>query len=270
MKDVTLATSAPQPPKLLDQLRRCICDNHYSLRTERAYVYWARWYIRFHGLRHPMDMGNREIQEFMSYLVNDRQVAGATYTQALCALLFLYKKVLQIDLPWIEGIRRPSKPPRRPTVLTPQEIELVFSQMEGVHALIARLLYGTGMRVMECAQLRVKDVDFQRREIIVREGKGGKDRVTLLPLSLVQPLRQQITQARSLYDEDRLHQRNGIMLPGALERKYPAAGQHWGWFWVFPSGHESTDPRSGVVRRHHIFMSKRFSARSSTLWSLRS
>jgi len=146
----------------------CIRDNHYSVRTERAYVYWARWYIRFHGLRHPVEMGGPEIQEFMSYLVNDRQVAGATYTQALCALLFLYKKVLKIELPWIEGISRPKKPTRRPTVLTAQEIELVFAQMEGVYELIARLLYGTGMRLMECAQLRVKDMDFQRREITIR------------------------------------------------------------------------------------------------------
>jgi integron integrase len=253
VKDVTLEAAPVQPPKLLDQLRRCIRDNHCSVRTERAYVYWARWYIRFHGLRHPADMGGKEIQAFMSYLVNERQIAGATYTQALCAPLFLYKKVLGIELPWIEGISRPSKPARRPTVLTAQEVELVLLQMEGVHALIARLLYGTGMRLMECAQLRVKDVDFQRREIVIRQGKGGKDRITMLPLSLVQPLRDQIAQAKTLFEDDRHHQRNGVMLPGALERKYSTAGKHWGWFWVFPSNHESTDPRSGIVRRHHIY-----------------
>jgi len=184
-----------------------------------------------------MDMGARKIQVFMSYLVNERSVAGATYTQALCALLFLYRKVLQIELPWIEGISRPGKAPRRPTVLTSQKIDLVLGQMEGVYALIARLLYGTGMRLMECAQLRIKDVAFQCREIPGRQGKGGKDHVTMLPLSLVQPLRDQIAQARTFYDEDRLHLRNGVMLPGALERKYPAAGKHWGWFWVFPSDH---------------------------------
>lgn len=253
MKDVTLNLAPPQPPKLLDQLRRCIRDNHYSVRTERAYVYWARWYIRFHGLRHPIDMGAPEIQAFMSYLVNERHVAGATYTQALCALLFLYKKLLKIELPWIEGISRPKKPARRPTVLTRQEVEMIFAQMSGVYGLIARLLYGTGMRLMECAQLRVKDVDFQRREIVVRQGKGGKDRITMLPLALVAPLREQIAHAKQFYEDDRLNKRNGVMLPGALERKYAAAGTQWGWFWVFPSDHESTDPRSGIVRRHHVY-----------------
>jgi len=167
----------------------------------------------------------REIQAFMSYLVNECRVAGATYTQALCALLFLYRKVLQIEFPWIEGISRPSKAPRRPTVLTSREIDLVLGQMKGVYALIARLLYGTGMRLMECAQLGIKDVDFQRREILVRQGKGGKDRVTMLPLSLVHPLRDQIARARTFYDEDRLHLRNGVMLPGALEKKYPTTGK---------------------------------------------
>lgn len=253
MKDATPHLAVVQPPKLLDQLRRCLRDNHYSLRTERAYVYWARWYIRFHGLRHPIDMGGPEIQAFLSYLVNERQIAGATYTQALCALLFLYRKVLHVELPWIEGISRPKKPARRPTVLTLQEIECLFAHMYGLYGLIARLLYGTGMRLMECAQLRIKDVDFQRREILIREGKGGKDRVTMLPLSLVQPLREQIAQAKQVYDSDRLSQRNGVMLPGALNRKYPAAAKQWGWFWVFPSDRESVDPHSGVVRRHHIY-----------------
>lgn len=253
MKDATPHLAVVQPPKLLDQLRRCLRDNHYSARTERAYVYWSRWYIRFHGVRHPIDMGGPEIQAFLSYLVNERQIAGATYTQVLCALLFLYRKVLHVELPWIEGISRPKKPARRPTVLTLQEIERLFAQMSGLYGLIARLLYGTGMRLMECAQLRVKDVDFQRREILVREGKGGKDRVTMLPLSLAQPLREQIAHAKLVYDSDRLSQRNGVMLPGALERKYPAAAKQWGWFWVFPSDHESVDPHSGVVRRHHIY-----------------
>lgn len=253
MKDVTQNPASGQPPKLLDQLRRCIRDKHYSLRTERVYVYWARWYIRFHGLRHPADMGAPEIQIFLSYLANDRKVSVSTHHQALCALLFLYKNVLQIDLPWLDNLHRPVKPVRRPTVLTRQELERVFAQMEGIYLLIARLLYGTGMRLMECAQLRVKDVDFERREITIREGKGGKDRLTMLPLSLVQPLREQIAHAKTWYEEDRLKDRNGVMLPGALERKYPAAGKQWGWFWVFPADHESTDPRSGIVRRHHIY-----------------
>jgi integron integrase len=253
VKDVTENTASAQPPKLLDQLRRCLRDKHYSLRTERVYVYWARWYIRFHGLRHPIDMGGPEIHAFLSYLANERAVSASTHHQALCALLFLYKHVLRIELPWMDKLQRPTRQARQPTVLTRHEIDLVFAQMTGTHLLIGRLLYGTGMRLMECAQLRVKDIDFQRREITIRRGKGGKDRLTMLPLSLVQPLREHLAYAKALYEEDRLHRRNGVMLPGALECKYPTAGTQWGWFWAFPSDHESTDPRSGIVRRHHLY-----------------
>jgi integrase len=196
-------TIPERQPRLLDQLRRCIRDKHYSLSTERTYVYWAKWYIRFHGLRHPANMGPEEIRAFLSYLNNDRQIAGATYSQALCALLFLYKEVLGIELPWIEGISRPKRPPKRPTVLTQTEVKLVLDHMSGVHQLIARLLYGTGMRLFECAQLRIKDVGLQRREILIRAGKGGKDRITVLPLSLVQPLRDQMGIARAMHEQDR-------------------------------------------------------------------
>lgn len=216
-------------------------------------MYWVRWFIRFHGLRHPAEMGVTEVQAFLSYLSNERKVAASTHKQALCALLFLFKQVLQMDLPWMEQIHRPIRPPRRPTVLTLAEVESVLSHMSGTHGLIARLLYGTGMRLMECMMLRIKDVDFERREITVREGKGGKDRITVLPLTLIAPLRDQLATARTLYDEDRACRRLGVMLPDALERKYPQAAVHWGWFWVFPSDHESTDPRSGVVRRHHMY-----------------
>lgn len=153
----------------------------------------------------------------------------------------------------MEELHRPTKPARRPTVLTPAEAEAIFQRMRGVHALMAQLMYGTGMRLMECVTLRVKDVDFNRREITIRHGKGGKDRVTVLPLSLVGALREQIAAAKVLYEADRAEQRMGVALPGALELKYPRAGTHWGWFWVFPSDHESTDPRSGVVRRHHMY-----------------
>ncbi|TFV92322.1 integron integrase [Oxalobacteraceae bacterium OM1] len=247
------STLPERPPKLLDQLRRRVRDKHYTLSTERTYVYWARWYIRFHGLRHPADMGPEEIRAFLSYLNNERQVAGATFRQALCALLFLYKEVLGIELPWIDGVEPPKRVAKRPTVLTQTEVGLVLAQLEGVYQLIGRLLYGTGMRLMECAQLRIKDVDFQRREIMVRDGKGGKDRITMLPLSLVQPLQAQVATARRLYEGDRLCRRPGVMLPHALERKYLQAGTQLGWFWVFPSDHESTDPRSDIIRRHHIY-----------------
>lgn len=244
--------STSKPPKLLDQVRRCIRDKHYSLRTEEVYVYWIRWYIRFHKLKHPMDMGAAEVKAFLSYLANERQVSISTHKQALCALLFLYKQVLGSGFPWLDDIYRPSRPPRLPTVLMQWEVSAVLAEMEGVHALMARLVYGTGMRLMECMTLRVKDVDFGRREIIIRGGKGGKDPVTMLPIVLVTPLREQIEWARRVYDDDRSTGRSGVMLPDALERKYPKAATQWGWFWVFPSDHESTDPRSAVVRRHHM------------------
>ncbi len=193
MKNVTpniQASDAASKPKLLDQLKRCIRDKYYSLRTEEAYVYWARWFIRFHGLRHPAEMGATEVRAFLSYLCNERHVAVATHKQALCALLFLYKQVLQVDLPWMDELPRPTRPPRRPTVLTANEVASVFAHMQGVHALMAKLMYGTGMRLIECMTLRVKDVDFERRESI-RNGEGGKDRMTMLPLSLAAPLREQ-------------------------------------------------------------------------------
>ncbi|RJF92206.1 hypothetical protein D3871_26600 [Noviherbaspirillum saxi] len=165
-------------------------------------------------------------------------------------LAFLYKHVLQVELPWIDNLPKPSKLPRQPAVLTRQDVDLIFAQMEGTHVLNTRLLYGTGMRLVECAQRRVSDIDFQRRETTIRRSKGGKDRLTMLPSSLIQPLRDQLVCAKSMYEEDRLYRRNGVMLPGTLERKYPSAGIQWGRFWAFPSDHESTDPRSGVVRRH--------------------
>ena len=242
-----------KPPKLLDQVRRCIRDKHYSLRTEEAYVYWIRWYIRFHGLKHPMDMGAAEVKAFLSYLTNERQVSVSTHKQALCALLFLYKQVLGCEFPWLDDVYRPNRPPRLPTVLTQWEVSAVLAEMKGTHALMARLMYGTGMRLMECMTLRVKDVDFGRREIIIREGKGSKDRVTMLPVALVAPLREQIESARAIFDSDRATGRPGVMLPDALERKYSKAAVQWGWFWVFPSDHESTDPRSGIIRRHHMY-----------------
>jgi integron integrase len=231
MKNVTQniqGSDAASKPKLLDQLKRCIRDKYYSLRTEEAYVYWARWFIRFHGLRHSAEMGATEVRAFLSYLCNERHVAVATHKQALCALLFLYKQVLQVDLPWMDELPRPTRAPRRPTVLTANEVASVFAHMQGVHALMAKLMYGTGMRLMECMTLRVKDVDFERREITIRNGKGGKDRMTMLPLSHAAPLREQIASARVTYDADRSGQRMGVMLPDALERKYPRAATQWG------------------------------------------
>jgi integrase len=215
---------------LPDQVRRCVHDKHYSLRTEEAYVYWIRWYIRVHAMKHPMDIGVDDIKRFLSYLTNERQVSVSTHKQALCALLFLYRQVLQTDFPWMDDIYRSNRPPRLPrlpAVLSPWEVSAVFDEMQATHALLARLMYGTGMRLMECMTLRFKDVDFGRREIIIREGKGRKDRVTMLPIALTTPLREQIDYAKGLYSADCAAMRPGVMLPDALERKYPKVGAQW-------------------------------------------
>lgn len=188
---------------MLSRVKNCIRDKHYSLRTEEAYVYWIRWFIRFHGLRHPLEMGAAEVKSFLSFLTNERSVSVSTHKQALCALLFLYKQVLETDFPWLDDIYRPTRAPRLPTVLTEWEVAAVLTEMKGTHALMTKLLYGTGMRLMECVKLRVKDIDFGRREIIIREGKGFKDRVTMLPLALVAPLKEQVALARTFYDADR-------------------------------------------------------------------
>jgi integrase len=208
VKDVTASPPSPRPPKLLDQLRHCIADKHYSLRTERAYVYWVRWYIRFHGLKHPMEMGSAEVQTLLSFLANEQAVSAsaATHHQALCALLFLYRHVLGMELPWLEQLHRPPKPARRPTVLTLEEVRALLRHLSGVRRLVARLPYGPGMRLMECLQLRVKDLDFRRREILIRGGKGGKDRLTMLPVSLIPALHEQLAAARDRYDDDRRRQ----------------------------------------------------------------
>ncbi len=252
MKSVTL----PPPlhsTRLLDQLREQIRYRHYSLSTERSYAYWVRYFIRFHGLRHPRELGGAEVEAFLSYLANARAASASTHKQALAALLFLYKHVLNSELPWMQEIGRPQTPARLPTVLSRNEVQRLLAAISGVEGCIAQLLYGTGMRKMECLRLRVKDLDFDRRLILVREGKGKKDRVTMLPAALAPALRQQLAYARALWGADRAAGRTGVELPGALARKYPRAGETWGWFWVFPSQHESMDTRSGARRRHHVY-----------------
>lgn len=202
-------------------------------------------------MRHPRELGAREVSAYLSYLANERDVAAATQQQALSALLFLYKQVLEIELPWPNDLVRPKKPARLPTVLHVDEVMRLLDALRPEHALMGRLLYGTGMRLMECLRLRVKDVDFLRREILIRDGKGGKDRVTVLPVSLVTPLQRQLKAARILFEHDRAAGLPGVHLPHALERKYPEAGSSWAWFWVFPAVGLSVDPRSGIERRHH-------------------
>ena len=239
--------------KVLDQLRERIRYLHYSRRTEEAYVYWVRAFIRFHGLRHPSELGGRDVERFLSWLVNERSVAGTTHRQALSALLFFYGKVIGVDLPWMAEIGRPRIQRRLPVVLSRDEVVKTLTLMRGEHRLLAHLLYGTGLRIAEALQLRVKDVDFEHQAIIVRAGKGNKDRVVMLPHSIVPPLREQLARARVLWGTDQAEGRAGVAMPDALERKYPRAGSAWTWFWVFPQATHSTDPRSGVVRRHHLY-----------------
>ena len=249
------ASSLPplQSARLLDQLRERIRYLHYSIRTEGAYVHWVGMFVRFHGMRHPGEMAGPEVEAFLSWLANDRQVAAATHKQALSALLFLYQKVLGQDLPWMNEIGRPKERVRLPVVLTHDEIARVLKQLTGPHQLMGRLLYGTGMRIMEGVRLRVKDVDFARRAIVVREGKGAKDRVVMLPASLMPALREQMDNtARALWLQDRAGSRGGVHMPHALARKYPRSAASWTWFWVFPQDKLSVDPRTGLERRHHV------------------
>lgn len=244
---------AERPVRLLDQVRERIRYLHYSIRTEEAYVHWIKAYIRFHRRRHPRELGQPHVEAFLSMLANERQVAASTHRQALSALLFLYRQVLSVDLPWLDAIGRPQKARKLPVVLTPHEVGRLLAMLEGQHQVLGQLLYGTGMRLMEGLRLRVKDVDFDHQAIVVRDGKGGKDRVVMLPRSLAAVLRTQLERARVWWQQDRAAQRAGVWLPNALAAKYPAAGESWGWQWVFPQSDLSVDPRSGVERRHHLF-----------------
>ena len=238
-----------RPPRLLDEVLR---TRHYSLRTEHVYVGWIRRFILVNGKWHPRDMGVAEVEQFLSRLAVQGRVAASTQNQALSALLFLYREVLGVDLPWLDGVTRAKRPRRLPTVLSADEVRRLLSAMEGRPWLIASLLYGTGMRLMECLRLRVKDVDFERGEITVREGKGDKDRHTMLPRSLVEPLRREIERARLLHQGDLDAGFGETRLPHALSRKYPQAGRDFGWQFVFPSGRRSADPLDACERRHHF------------------
>jgi len=241
-----------RPPPLLDQLRDRIRFRHYSIRTERTYSHWVRRFILYNGKRHPREMGAAQITAFLSSLATERNVAASTQNQALSAILFLYKEVLRVELPWLDEVRRAKKPRRLPTVLTQAEVRTLLAHVEGVHGLVARLLYGTGMRLMEGVRLRVKDLDLERREVIVRHGKGGRDRVTVLPAALVAPLQEHLARGREWFLSDRAAGLAGVELPYAYGRKNPSAGTSWGWQWVFPAHELSLDPRTGVRRRHHL------------------
>lgn len=239
--------------KLLDQIRERVRYLHYSIRTEEAYVYWARRYIKFHALRHPRDMGAVEVEQFLTHLATRQNVSPSTHKQALAGILFLYRQVLDIDLPWMQQIGRPKTRERIPVVLSRIEVAKLLASIDKEYLLIAQALYGMGLRLMECLRLRVKDIDFDRKVVVVREGKGGKDRVVMLPGGLIEPFKAQLAASRALWAEDRASDRPGVWLPDALARKFPRAPEAWTWHWVFPSPHLSTDPRTGTQRRHHRY-----------------
>jgi len=238
-------------PRLLDQVRELIRIRHYSIRTEQAYVQWIRRYILFHDKRHPRELGAEEVTAFLSHLAIKRNVAASTQNQALNAILFLYREVLKCTLPWLENVQRAKKPQRLPVVLTRDEVRAMLGQMQGTPWLMAALIYGGGLRLMECLRLRVKDVDFQYRQLVIRDAKGQKDRVTLLPQNLFESLRNHLVRVRTLHEADLREGYGCVHLPFALAEKYPAANRDWGWQYVFPSTRRSIDPRSGVERRHH-------------------
>jgi integron integrase len=233
-------------------LREAIRARHYSRRTEQAYWYWIRYFIFFHGKRHPATMGAAEVTAFLSWLATERNVAAATQNQALSALLFLYGQVLGQELPWMDEIVRAQRPVRLPVVLTEAEVRRLLEQVEGGARLMVGLLYGAGLRQIECLSLRVKDIDFAYRQIIVRDGKGARDRATMLPENLVQPLQKHLGKVRALHERDRKEGYGEVRLPHALARKYRRAGYQWAWQYVFPSANRSIDPDSGETRRHHI------------------
>ncbi len=244
--------SSAGTPKLLDQVRGKIRLKHYSLRTEQAYLDWIKRFILHFDKRHPRDMGAREVEAFLTWLAVEGRVAASTQNQAKSALLFLYREVLETELPWLDNVERAKAPKRLPVVLTREEVSRLLSGLSGVHWLIASLLYGAGLRVMEGVRLRVKDVDFARGEILVRDGKGFKDRVTMLPAALANPLREQLARARAVHERDLAAGGGAVFLPYALARKYPNAAREWCWQYVFPTAMLSVDPRDGERRRHHL------------------
>lgn len=239
-------------PKLLDRMRDLLRTQHYSIRTEKTYVQWAKRFILFHRKRHPSAMGASEVNEFLTHLAVEGHVSASTQGQALAAILFLYRDVLGEELPWLTDLIRARRSEPAPVVLTRHEVRRLLGQMSGTAQLVARLLYGTGMRLMEGLRLRVKDLDFETGELVVRSGKGNKDRATTLPRLLVPALREHMGEARHLHDRDVEEGFGRVWMPDALEVKYPNANISWSWQWVFPAAQRSIDPRSGIERRHHL------------------
>ena len=243
---------SPPALRLLDRVRDKIRVKHYSIRTEQAYLDWIKRFILFHGKRHPSELGAPEVEAFLTHLAVAGKVAASTQNQAKSALLFLYKEVLGTELPWLGDVAKARTPVRLPVVLTRQEVAGVLERLRGTHHLIGCLLYGTGMRIMEGVRLRVKDVEFSRREIVVRDGKGGKDRMAMLPRAIECLVHRQLERVRDLHATDLEAGFGAVWLPHALARKYPNAACEWGWQYMFPAAKRSVDPRGGGLHRHHV------------------
>ena len=237
---------------LLDQVPDEIRYRHYSIRTEEAYTQWIKRFILFHKKKHPLEMGAAEIKEYLTYLAVNQNVASSTQNQALNAIVFLYKEILKQEIKDFSDFKRAKRPSKTPMVLNETEIDKLFQNLDGVYYLIAKLLYGSGLRLLEALHLRVKDIDFTYKEVTVRDGKGAKDRVTLLPVSSIALLKLHLKKVRIIHQQDLIAGKGEVYLPNALDRKYPKAPKNWTWQYVFPAAHLSTDPRSGKVRRHHI------------------
>lgn len=257
--DTSASTTSPlQPslplnqPKLIPRLREALRVRHYSFKTEKAYVHWIKRFIYFHEKRHPQDMGAPEVTAFLNHLANERQVSASTQNQALSALLFLYRELLQVELPWLDGVIRAKTAKRLPTVLNRQEVQQILGCLSGTRWLMVSLLYGAGLRLNECLSLRIKDVDLQNAKLIVREGKGNKDRVTLLPKSLLAPLAAHLEKVKALHAADLQKGAGEAPLPLAMAGKYPTAGRQWGWQFVFPSAQYCRDPYTGRMVRFHV------------------
>ncbi len=249
---VAPAVSPGKPKKLLDQMRDILRVKHYSLRTERSYCDWVKRFVRFHELRHPREMGAAEIGSFLTHLATVGDVAASTQNQVLSAILFLYQQVLKQEVGWVDEVERAKRPKRVPVVLTRNEVHKIFAHLHGTPRLMAGSLYGSGLRLMECVRSRVKDVDFGYARIMVRDAKGAKDRVTMLPVNLAAPLQRHLVKVKAQHEQDLEDGFGEVHLPHALERKYKASARSWPWQFVFPSVRISADPRTGARRRHHV------------------
>ncbi|MFS8887928.1 integron integrase, partial [Synechococcus sp. R55.1] len=249
---MSINTPIPRPRKLLEQVSDALRVKHYSYQTEKSYLLWIRRFILFHNKRHPKEMGGEEINAFLTHLAVEGKVAASTQNQALSALLFLYREVLHLELDLDLDAVRAKRSRYLPTVLTPEEVKAIIVHLSGIHRLVVQVLYGSGLRLAEAQQLRVKDVDFNQRQLVIRNSKGMESRLTMLPETLVEPLQEHLLWAKRQHQQDLEQGYGSVYLPFALERKYPNAEREWSWQYVFPAERLSQDPRTGITRRHHL------------------